>query len=592
MWSVIVVHREPCRRGVASETLGALGGGRPLVRAPEYLGMMIRRRPKRVKIRAPLPVRGCMIAPPPLSWGRHRRSSPPVDPMDLLRSSLRNRLIGAFLVPTLLIVSLYGVLAYGMARVELEQELGRRLTSIGQALAADFSRGLEASQLTRLEGTKERTIARLRARLEGVREDTRARRLFIFDRQMNSLVDTDESVAFGQKLFVLEADRYEIRRALDRGEATTSVLFEDADGTRYKTAYVPIELPEDGEQGGGRVVAALGVEASASYFELLTNVASGLTGLGLLGVLLVVVVGVLVARGLTRPLNRLVVAARRLGAGELGEPVLADDDLERARGGDELDSLAASFEEMRRAILGRDRQMQMMLSGIAHEVRNPLGGMELFCGLLREDLEAMADPDADKIDKVVRLERELDYLNRVVNDFLDFARRKPLERERFEASELGDELTHLLCGQLAETGCQLTVELEPEGVELTADRDRLRRALINVIRNAWQASPGGGDVTLRIREPAERQRVLEVLDCGEGIPADKIDEILTPFFTTREKGSGLGLALTRQILEQHGGALELESTLGEGTTVRFVLPFDPELEPAAPAMEVPEGWLG
>lgn len=509
--------------------------------------------------------------------------------MPLLRSSLRNKLILVFLAPTALILSMYGVFAYAVSRSGLEDELGLRLLAVGQTLSSQLSGGVQAAQLERLDGTMERVITRQRARLEAVRAQTQVRRLFLFDRELKSLIDTREQVTLGQRLYTLDADRLEIERAFATGAATTSILFTDEDGTRYKNAYVPIFLDEERTQ----VVAVLGVEASASYFDLMTNFASGLALMGVLGLLLVVLVGVLFARRLTEPLNKLVDAAQRLGQGRLEAPVieLRPD----AQPQDEIQFLARAFEEMRLNILSRDQQLQMMLSGIAHEVRNPLGGMELFCGMLHEDLveeqQQQDNPNAAaKLDKVERIQRELGYLAKVVNDFLDFARHQPLEPERIGALALCEEVHNLLFGQLLETGCELQVQVEPHELELTGDPERLRRAMINAVRNAYQASPDGGVITLSVSAPSADMRRITIADHGSGIPPEQLQEILTPFFTTKEKGSGLGLAMIQKVAEQHGGLLRIESTPGEGTQVHLDLPFDPEIKAVEAA--IPEGWLG
>ncbi len=502
--------------------------------------------------------------------------------MRLFRTSLRNKLIGVFLVPTLVIVLVYGFLAYFSARQGLEDELGERLISVGQTLSADMSESIEAAQIARLDPSKARVLERLREKLERAREATGVRRIFLVDAELASLVDTRADVEFGQPLYEVEADRLEIARTFEAAEATSSVLFQDNQGIYYKTAYAPIT--QDGE-----VVAAVGVEGSAEYFELLRGFASGLTVLGAIGLLLVILAGTLFARALVRPVNRLVDAARSLGEGDFREPVV-DADADSQGEGDEIAFLAASFEEMRQNILSRDRQMQMMLSGIAHEVRNPLGGMELFCGLLREDLEDEPDDEHNrqKLDKLAKVQRELNYLEKVVSDFLDFARRMPTERERFSAAEFADEVAHLLVGEVDEAGCALEVHVDDE-LELTADREKLRRAAINLVRNAHQACDGGSTISLTVRRAGDDHRELVVRDDGPGIDQEKIDEILTPFYTTKEKGSGLGLALTRQIADQHGGTLQIDSEPGEGTEVRLRIPFD---EDVSGESEVPEGWLG
>lgn len=508
--------------------------------------------------------------------------------MPLLRASLRNKLTLVFLIPTALILSLYAVFAFVIIRAGLEDELGLRLMAVGQTLSSQLSGGVQAAQLERLDPTMERVISRQRSKLDAVREQTKVRRLFLFDRELKSLVDTNPQVTLHQRLYTLDADRLEIAKTFAQGESTTSILFTDEDGTRYKNAYVPIFLDEERKQ----VVAVLGVEASASYFDLLTNFASGLVFMGAFGLLLIILVAVLFARRITEPVNTLVDAAQRLGQGQLDEPVTKLDP-RSPHDDDELKFLARAFEEMRLNIVSRDQQMQMMLSGIAHEVRNPLGGMELFCGLLHEDLAAESglDPGAqDKLDKVERIQRELGYLAKVVNDFLDFARHKPLELERFSAQELAQEVYNLLFGQLLESCCELEIQIEPDELELTGDRERLRRALINAIRNAYQASPDGGQITLRLSSPSPSLRALEVADHGVGIPQEKLQDILTPFYTTKEKGSGLGLAMIQKVAEQHGGTLALESVLGQGTTIKLLIPFDPEVKPVEAA--IPEGWLG
>lgn len=493
--------------------------------------------------------------------------------------TLRAKLTGAFLLPTLIIILLYGLITYFASREGLEDELGKRLISVGNTLSSGMSDGFDAKQIQRLDSEKTRVIARLRDKLLSAREATGVRRIFLFDRNLNSLVDTSDEVAFGESLYALEADRVELERTFEDSFATTSVLFSGSDGQLYKTGYVPVTV--DGE-----VVAALGIEGSAQYFELLTGFASVLTLLGAMGILLVLVVSTVVARRITRPVNELVAAARRLGAGEYDFEVVErhDDDTYH----DELQFLGVAIDEMRLAILARDRQMMMMLSGIAHEVRNPLGGMKLFTGLLEEDLRQEGATDA--LDKVDRIQRELDYLDRVVTDFLDFAKASDVDHERFNALEFARDLQSLLAGECQGEGVVLDLDVD-EDLEVTGDRGKLRRAVINCVRNAYQACEGQGHVTVAIEplgEGAESRRI-RIEDDGPGIPQGKLDEVLTPFFTTKEKGSGLGLSLTRRIIEDHGGEMTITSEEGKGTRVEFTLPFDASLssEPA-----VPEGWLG
>ncbi len=488
--------------------------------------------------------------------------------------SLRTKITGAFLLPILAILLIYGALTYYASRQGLEDELGKRLVSVAQTVAASMNDGVDAEQLQRIDGEKTRVLARFRDKLMSVRDATGVERVFLFDASLASIADTQSDIAFGQILHAQQADRVELDGLFDDRDGATSVLFRGPQGALFKTGYAPV-------RHNGSVVAAVGVEASASYFALLNNAASVLTGLGALSVILILLVGTWVGVRITRPVNKLVEEARRLGRGDYAEPITIHD-----RTQDELSILAEAFEDMRKDVLNRDQQLQMMLSGIAHEVRNPLGGMKIFAGLLEEDLRG--EGNIDHLEKVTRIQRELTYLDCVVTDFLEFAREQPPALERFRAAELLSEIDDLLSSECRNVGTTLNIAVEPEDVELTADRQKLRRAVINCVRNGYQACGEGGKVTVTVVQDAGLRRVI-ISDNGPGIPPEQLQEILTPFFTTKEKGTGLGLSLTRRVVEQHGGELKIDSEIGRGTTIEFVLPFDSAVESQN---SIPEGWLG
>ena len=450
-------------------------------------------------------------------------------------------------------------------------------------LSAEMSEGIDAVQLGRMEEGMVRVRGRFRERLVAVKEATEVERIFIFDAEARILVDTEEDAMFGAPLYRVEADRREWEQAFEEGRSYSAAVFEDQQRGYYKTAYVPILLE-------GEAVAMIGVVAGATYFDLLTSFATVLTLLGALGVMGVALVGLWLSARLAGPVRRLVEAAERLAAGELKTPVDQNESLET----EELAFLTGAFEEMRQSIVERDQQMQMMLAGIAHEIRNPLGGMELFCGLLREELEEAAREQ--QVEMVRKIERELGYLDRVVDDFLTFSSPHQVGLIRCEGEGFIEEIREVVESELKRSGCQLVVDVEP-GVELIADPVRLRRAVINLVQNACQASRPGAKIKLRL-VAGGRGRRIEVIDEGAGIEEELLREIEKPFFTTREKGSGLGLSLTRGIAEEHGGALEIESRPGVGTTVRLEIPFEEsrcrrqEEKQEREADPIPEGWLG
>jgi signal transduction histidine kinase len=268
---------------------------------------------------------------------------------------------------------------------------------------------------------------------------------------------------------------------------------------------------------------------------------------------------VLVARRISGPVVRLADAAARLGRGELAARIPVETR-------DEIGFLASTLDDTRAALHARDERLQMMLAGIAHEVRNPLGGLELYAGLLRDALAAQPD----RLAEVARIERELAHLRTVVSEFLEYARRPGVELAPVPLRPLLDEVRELTAGP---AGVGVVVEA-PAGLTVRADAGQLRRALLNLARNAAAAMQGrAGDVVLAAFAAPGRVRI-EVRDQGPGVPVDLRDKIFTPFFTTREKGTGLGLAFVREIVRDHGGDVTVIDAPGGGAVFRIELPSE------------------
>ncbi len=338
----------------------------------------------------------------------------------------------------------------------------------------------------------------------------------------------------------------------DAGETTSSVTFEGKDGKFYKAGYAP--LFHD-----GAVVGAIGVEGSAEFFGPLARLYRAYAALVFCALMLLGLTAVLMGRGLAGPLTRLMESALRIGRGDLKTPVAAGGTME-------VGVLARELEVMRHALASRDQQLKMMLAGVAHEVRNPIGGMELFAGLLAEELAASAPSDARS--HLARIQRELEYLKRIVEDFLAFAREQPLNLLPLEVGALLDSVEELMKAEAEAKQVALRVQAEPGTVQ--GDESLLVAAIVNLVKNAVQASSAGEAVAITGRRSAGRY-LLEVADRGGGIPLEVQERIFEPFFTTRQQGTGLGLPLARKILRAHQGEIEVSSAPG-ATVFRVELP--------------------
>lgn len=451
---------------------------------------------------------------------------------------------------TAALFALIGGLFYFIARDALDEEMGRRLVTLA-VLAAERQNAEQLLSL--LPGDEDSaTYRRSLDLISGLMTKGAANRMYMIDASNRSLVDSQPGVAVGTEYYRLETHRAQIRRAFN-GETVHAPVFLGLDGRWYKAAFAPV--------GDARPAhAVLVVEAGASFFGTLKSIKRNLLVFGIAATALIVGVSVFLAIGLEQPISRLVQSARRMEAGDLETRI-------EATTRDEIGMLASSLDAARRAVVERDRFLQMLQRGIAHEVRNPLGGMRLFCDILADELADRPD-QARHVDKI---RREIGGLENVVNEFLAFTRDVSLSPQR---QTLGAFLRELSAGymNLSDRNIRLDLSVDPPDLEAVFDAERLRRAMFNLVNNAVQAMPEGGVLTVR----AERDRAmfeLVVGDTGVGIEDQYLEQLFTPFFTTKDKGTGLGMPFAKKIVESHGGTIRVDSRLGKGTTVTIRLPI-------------------
>lgn len=214
-----------------------------------------------------------------------------------------------------------------------------------------------------------------------------------------------------------------------------------------------------------------------------------------------------------------------------------------------------------------------MSSQITHEVRNPLNSLSLNVEMLVEELQESKDGEAKEL--LAAIASEIDRLTEITEGYLTFARlpRPALEREQLNV--LVESLLRFLREEAEEAGVTVRAELAAELPEVLADENQLRAALLNVVRNSMEAIRGARvQGTLTVTTKANGKSVeLTVADDGPGIPSKDLARIFDPFYSTKSDGTGLGLPLTQQIIEEHGGTIACASEPGRGTTFTIRLPL-------------------
>ena len=278
-----------------------------------------------------------------------------------------------------------------------------------------------------------------------------------------------------------------------------------------------------------------------------------------------------------------------LSTTDLGELMAAFTDvtskLERTHGqlrsevsrlSDELNQANEALERSRRlAALGE------MAAGISHEIRNPLGSIQLYANMLTDDLSAMPE-QCEIVQKIGRAVRGLDE---IVGDVLTFAREMKVNWHPCESSSL---ISCALEMCVAEVGSMLVRDDQREdSIELMCDPTLIQQALVNILRNAGEANrvAGGGQVVVSVssvRFESDNQLVdgalFSIRDQGDGMPENVIERMFNPFFTTRATGTGLGLAIVHRIIEAHRGNVQVTNNSdGQGATVDLYIPRSPAL---------------
>jgi two-component system, NtrC family, sensor kinase len=272
-----------------------------------------------------------------------------------------------------------------------------------------------------------------------------------------------------------------------------------------------------------------------------------------------------------RPLGRLREAARRIAAGDYGKRI-------PETGPAEIADLAREFNSMGRAVQEREEEklraarlamVGKMAAQIAHEVRNPLSSIGLNTELLEDEL---GDEASEARELCRAIHTEVNRLTEVTETYLGLRGGKPkLAKESLNA--IIDDLVGFVRNDLATRHVELETELDPDDPTGNVDANQIRQCLINLVRNAADAvsAKGGGQVVVRTRGGQYRVEIA-VEDDGIGIATELLPRLFDPFFSTKEGGNGLGLALTQQIIQDHGGEIHVASRVGRGTTFTLSVP--------------------
>jgi signal transduction histidine kinase len=286
-------------------------------------------------------------------------------------------------------------------------------------------------------------------------------------------------------------------------------------------------------------------------------------------VLVALIVGVLLARSLTSPVRALTRATQRMESGELEQRV-------KIASKDELGQLAQAFNQMSNQLAEKDRLRQQMTADIAHELRTPLTVIAGYAESMQEGVLAPTE------ERLALINHEIEHLQRLVEDLRTLSRADAgelaLNRQSVSPAELLKQATATYRHQAEQKQINLSLDIEPDLPNIFVDETRLMQVLSNLVSNAIRHTPENGRISLNGHRHENGWIALKVSDTGPGIAAKDLPHVFERFYradesrTESDGGSGLGLAIAKAIVEAHGGKIEIESKLGEGTVFTVLLP--------------------
>ncbi|HTM25465.1 MAG TPA: ATP-binding protein [Vicinamibacterales bacterium] len=308
-----------------------------------------------------------------------------------------------------------------------------------------------------------------------------------------------------------------------------------------------------------------------------------LAGVAVLAVLAAILLSYGIARTVTRPLGAITSTMREMAAsGDLTRriPVPADprwQDEDARLLATTFNAMTGSIQRFQREASQRERLSSLgrLSTVIAHEIRNPLMIIKTSLRALRRE-----DAGADQVRSAARdIDEEVTRLNRIVTEVLDFARPIRFELSSTNLNALAEDAVR--AASAVDGHARVRLDLDPAIPPVTTDGERLRQALVNVLSNAMQAvaaipaaAADGPAIRLRTVRLDPRRVAISVIDRGAGIAPEDLPRVFDPYFTTRRTGSGIGLAISRNIIEGLGGRITVASERERGTEVRIELPVD------------------
>ena len=375
--------------------------------------------------------------------------------------------------------------------------------------------------------------------------------IFIFDNDFKVVVNSDSTSKTGVIDSRLLLNQEEIEHlGLHKGVA--SVPFKGNDNKWYLWGFYRIDNNY-----------WLAVRESAARLEKVDDLSNLFWYIGLAGILITIITGWFMARSITKPIDKLVKFSSEIGKGHFESKIPG-----KMKG--EIKSLADSMEMMKNNLAKHRKEKEQMLAQIAHEIRNPLGGIELLANLTKEDLIN----DQKNYTYLDRILKEINRLKTLITSYLNYSRPALPKPILISIRKVTEELQSAYTAELNKK--KINVQTEIDDIKINFDENHLKQILMNLFANSIESVDENGEIKISVHRKNDRY-IITISDDGKGISDENLKSIFNPFFTTKKNGTGLGLAISKKLCNENKAELIVENLHGEGCSFKIIKEINDEV---------------
>ena len=452
-------------------------------------------------------------------------------------SYYKSRIIFTFSIITIFLVVVLALVGYLFIKdlylVQLQEQVNIVTQMIAKQIEPSYNNLLELGSPT---GTTEIYFRNLFKR--NLNQQLHSE-IFIFNDSLNVVVHSDPRFKFGETEPALLLNKKEIFD-LKINSAGASLPFKGDDNSWYLWGFFRLNNNH-----------WLAVRESAARFEKLDQLSTLFWLIGLSGFVITILASLFMANSIIKPLNKLIRFSSEIGKSNFKTEV---DTVMHG----EIKLLSEAMEKMKNDLAANQKEKENLLAQIAHEIRNPLGGIELLANLVKQN-KSVETKDKEYLDSILK---EVQGLKRLITSYLNYGRPVPVNPEWVQTEKVFNEIENIFRNQLRER--KISFSYNNNLKKIYFDPIHLRNILLNLIANSIDAVAENGTVFLN-SEMNNNSWQISVKDNGYGIARENLAKIFNPFFTTKKEGTGLGLAISKKLCKENKAEIYAENLNGSGT---------------------------